>query len=93
MTMGAGGFQHYTMTVQAFALFGNGGAGQLVLDGLMAMTGATSVNTALESDQTLGGFSDQVDCVACSGVSIATIGGMDVLLVEWTVDVYARGTV
>ena len=93
ITMGPAGFQHYAMTVQAFAAFGNGETGQRLLDGLMAMTGATSVNTALESDQTLGGFADQVDVVTCSGVSVATIGGMDVLLIEWTVNVYARGAV
>jgi hypothetical protein len=93
VTMGLSGFQLYTMTVQAFAAFGNGGAGQLFLDGLMAMTGLTSVSTALESDQTLGGFADQVNVQTCSGVSVATIGGMDVLLIEWTVDVYAKGTV
>jgi len=49
-------------------------AGQVLLDGYLATTGATSVKAAIESDQTLGGAAKAVHVHHVDGYRLYTVG-------------------
>lgn len=90
LTMHRGWDQH-TMIVQALVPFSSDIGGQMLLDAWMAPAGPTSVKEAVEADVTLGGACDQVHVTDCSGTQLATVGGVAMLLAEWTCMVYANG--
>jgi hypothetical protein len=61
---------------------------QEIADGLMG-NGAGTVKTALESDVTLDGLSTDLVVRKCSGYRYVNRAGVDILAVQWTVDVSA----
>lgn len=90
LTMHRGWDQH-TMIIQALVPFSSDIGSQMLLDSLMAPDGPTSVKEAVEADITLGGAADQAHVTECSGTQLATVGGVAMLLAEWTCMVYANG--
>lgn len=62
-------------------------AAQDYLDGLITSTGATSVKTKLEADQTLGGAATSVRVVRAEPVSI-TVSGVEMLAYRFQTNVW-----
>ena len=89
------GLDEVTIIIQGFDSFADPESAQRTLDKMMAATGSMSVKTAAESDKTLGGYAitNGLEVTDCSGVSLAQIGGFDVLLAEWTCLIRVEGTI
>jgi hypothetical protein len=83
------GLTRPTLIIQAFTPFDE--AGQAFLDRICDPGDPSSLLQAAESDQTLGGAATNVTVTDHGGVSLAQIGGNDVLLVEFTCIVYLEG--
>jgi hypothetical protein len=82
------GLSEVTILIQAFDSYADPESAQRTLDKLMTTTGNMSIVAAAESDKQLGGAADDLEVTACSGVSLAQVGGVDVLLAEWTCLIY-----
>jgi hypothetical protein len=88
LAMGAG-LTELALTIQAFAPFE-----PQWLDMLcewIDTEGSTSIVAAAEQDQTLGGLASDVTVTDHSGVSLANVGGQDVLLIEFRCVVEVEG--
>lgn len=77
------------LIIQAFTPYDE--AGQALLDRLCDPEDTSSLLTAAESDQTCGGATTNVTVTDHGGVSLASIAGNDVLLVEFTCVIYLEG--
>jgi hypothetical protein len=87
------GVDRLTFIVQGYVSLASGDFGpQMVLDVLCAGSGLNSVKGAVEADKTLGGSVESARVVSQSpGRMVEPSGSGAMLLVEWTVDVLARG--
>ena len=82
------GLDEVTMTVQAFVALGLDMGAQMLLDELLAPSGATSVKAAIEADRTLGGVVQDVWVSAMNGYTVVAIADRGQLLTaSWTVQV------
>lgn len=89
---GSTGLEMWSFTLQAFVPFTDAASTQIVLDELCATTGASSVRRLLEADTTLGGTVETLQVVRQSaGQQFIPLGGNPMLVVEFTVNVWARG--
>lgn len=81
------GLDEVTLIVQGLATPTE--AGQMLLDEWAASS--AGVKAAIETDRSLGGAVN--DCVVrtLADPILATVGGLDVLLAEWSVTVYPQG--
>ena len=77
----------YTFTVRCAVQRVDEIRGQALLDTLREPSGATSVKTVLEADETLGGLVDYVHVKAASADQVITVGQLTYLGVEFTVEV------
>ena len=77
-------------TIPVYVLVGKASdrAARDKLAGYLAGTGATSVKTAIESDETLGGAVDSVRVMRASS-SVMTVAGQEFLAATFDVDVVA----
>lgn len=87
------GLDKWTLTVQAFVGTVSDQGSQVKLDAFLAPSGALSVKSAVESDQTLGGLVSDLQVVSCSGYRVYAreSGHPPVLGAEWSVEVLATG--
>jgi hypothetical protein len=89
----ARGIDLHRFTVQAFVGNVSDIGAQQKLDELANPYGATSVKQAVESDRTLGGAAQDVRVTGFGGYRQINLEGRGpMLMCEWTVEVYARGT-
>jgi hypothetical protein len=86
------GYDVWEFIVQGFVTLQSDIGSQRLLDELCASSGPTSVKAALETDPTLGGVCEKLQVISQSpGRQVNTADGSSMLLVEWTVTVWARG--
>lgn len=88
LAMRRGGDQIFA-TVQAVVSFTSDIGSQVFLDALLAPSGVSSVKTALEADDTLGGHAEDLHVTGATGPVQATVGSGPVLLAEWAVTIWA----
>jgi hypothetical protein len=82
------GQETWSITVQAFVAAGGDISAQMVLDELLATSGATSVKAAIEADLTLGGATDDLIVRRCiSYQEYQRADGSIALGAEWIVEV------
>ena len=62
-------------------------AAQDYLDGFITASGANSIKTLIEADQTLGGSVTSVRCVSATPVSL-TVAGVEMLAYRFAVELY-----
>ena len=88
------GIDEWTFIVQGFVAVTTDIGSQALLDDMCAPTGFDSVKAALEADTSLGGLVDDLRVQNQSPGRIVDTpgGGSPMLLVEWQVQVFARGT-
>lgn len=85
------GLDEWTFIVQAFVSLSADIGSQKLLDSLCAPSGAGSVKDALEADRTLGGTVQALWVTSQSpGQQVSRPEGNPMLLVEWTVQVFAN---
>jgi hypothetical protein len=82
------GLNEFTIIVQGVT--SRDDAGQMLIDGWAAVGG---VKAAIESDPTLGGAVGNTVVRSMAEPVVATVGGVDVLLAEWSVTVYPEGDI
>lgn len=93
-TMGATnqGLSEWMFVIQGFVALNSDVAAQKVLDTLCAPSGAGSVKALLEADKTLGGLVESLRVMDQSpGRQVEQPPGNPLLLVEWHVQVLAKG--
>ena len=89
----ARGLDEWTFVIQGFVALTQDVASQMLLDELCAPSGANSVKVRLEADPTLGGLVQSVRVMnQTPGIMVDRGSGGPMLLVEWRVQVFARGT-
>ncbi len=82
------GQETWSLTVQAFVASGGDITAQMVLDELLATTGAHSVKAAIEADKTLGGATDDLIVRRCiSYQEYQRVDGSMALGAEWIVEI------
>ena len=88
------GLDEWTVMVQGFVSFSTDVGSQVLLDQLCASTGSNSVKAALEADRTLGGVVETLHVLEQSPGSVVSLPNTSgqMLLVEWKVQVLARGS-
>lgn len=65
--------------------------GQMLIDEWSGSAGG--VKEAVEADKMLGGAVNDLRVTAMAEPFVATVGGMDVLVAEWTITLYPEGDV
>jgi hypothetical protein len=65
--------------------------GQMLVDEWAGSAGG--VKEAVEADKLLGGAVNDLRVTAMAEPFVATVGGMDVLVAEWTITLYPEGDV
>lgn len=93
------GLDKWTFTVQALVQLSTDIGSQKTLDAYIAASGAKSIKTAIESDQTLAGAltinpgERPVHVVSCTGYRvIVPVSGGPVLGCDWSVEIIQPGT-
>src|SRR5437899_143814 len=82
------GLDRWAFTVQAFVGLTTDIGAQTTLDQFIASSGAQSVKTRIEADQTLGGLVSDVNVVTCTGYRLyLREGAPTVLGAEWRVEI------
>jgi hypothetical protein len=79
-----GGLDDFTLIIQGVAQLNE--VGQMQIDTWAARVGG--VKSAAELDKKLGGAVNDLRVTGMAEPVAATVGGMDVLLAEWSVSVY-----
>lgn len=77
----------YNYTVRVYTQRSSDRAAQLLLDTLREPTGATSLKTVVEADSSLAALIDYVRVTNASEVQTTTVGAVDYLFVEFTLEV------
>lgn len=88
----ADGWISLAFTIRVAVSFTSGEGSQMLLDQFMAPNGAQSILAAVESDQTLGGAADNVVVRSVTGPVLTIVNTNAYLTADWSVDVYADGT-
>lgn len=89
------GLDKWTLVVQAFVGGVADQGAQVVLDQLLAPTGAYSVRAAVESDSTLAGVADDLTVTKCTGYQVydnpahlKALSSAQLIGAQWTVEVF-----
>jgi len=94
-TMGStgSGLNEWEFIIQGFVSLNSDIGAQQLLDDMCATSGSRSVRALLEADRTLGGTVETlVVTVQDPGRQVEQPPGNPMLLVEWHVTIYAKGT-
>jgi hypothetical protein len=93
MRAGGDGINEWEFIIQGFVSLNSDVGAQRVLDELCATSGPKSVSALLEADLTLGGVVETLIVTSqTGGRQVEQPPGNPMLLVEWHVTVYAKGT-
>lgn len=91
-TANARGMDSWQFIVRAYVGTPTDQGAQVLLDLMLAPSGATSVKAVLEADRTLGGAAQTLRVAQATGYRLyQRAGGPEYLGCEWTVNVYAPG--
>lgn len=87
------GVDEWTFIIQAMVAFTEEASSQQLLDEVCLPSGSTSIKALLEADTTLGGTCLNLRVLRQSeGKQFVTPGGSPMLVVEFTVQVFAGGS-
>lgn len=86
MVMGRGG-DEWNFTVNVYVGRTAERAAQILLDTLREPSGATSLKTVVEADSGLAAVVDYVRVRSASPIQLATVGGIDYLMVEFVTEI------
>ena len=87
------GLDRWTFVIQGFVALNADIGSQVVLDQLCLPSGSKSVKAALEADRTLSVNVESLHVLSQSPARVVETGsGNPMLLVEWTVQILAKGT-